>query len=234
MKLNLILLEDEIHIAESLIYAFEREGFHVMHYGTCEAARVALTEDDFDIAIFDVGLPDGSGFDLCKKVRKFSELPILFLTARSDEVDKVVGLEIGGDDYVTKPFSPREVVARVKAIIRRSKPMIPQTAPEQGLDESSEILFNAETIYDFLLKGQALGLTRSEYEILAILFGQMGRVFTREQLLEKISIDQYSVMDRVIDAHIKSIRAKLREQEANSAEWIRTKRGIGYFLHISD
>jgi two-component system catabolic regulation response regulator CreB len=172
-------------------------------------------------AVLDIGLPDFTGFDLCKKIRDFSQIPILFLTARDSEIDHILGLELGADDYVTKPFSPRTVVARIRAILRRGK-----AAPQAN---SSLLHHDSETM-SITCYNHPLDLTAHEYKLLAILLGQPGRVFTREQLLEQAWEDPGSAMDRTIDTHIKSLRAKLRQHSDDAAETIQTRRGLGYTL----
>lgn len=223
---NLLLLEDEHAIAETIVYAFQTDGFQVEHVDTCEKALHKIKEKEYDFAIFDVGLPDGTGFDLCKEVRTFSELPVLFLTARSDEIDRVVGLEIGGDDYVTKPFSPRELVARVKAILRRTHHEKP--VEEKVVATSSSGLSLNEESCLFSYDDTPIELTKAEFSLLVTLFKHPGRVFSRDQLLDRISVDPGSAMDRVIDAHIKAIRAKLGVLSAEGKDLIETRRGLGY------
>ena len=218
--MKILLLEDEQAIAETIIYAFESDGFQVVHVSTCETAEEQLRESSYDFGVFDVGLPDGTGFDLCKKIRAFSQMPILFLTARADEVDRVVGLEIGGDDYVTKPFSPRELVARVKAILRRT-----QVQAEKATQTESGLTHNAEKCL-FYHSEYPLDFTKAEYQLLRALYDQPGRVYSRDQLLTEISDDYGAALDRVIDAHVKSIRAKLRK--AGAEDVIETRRGLGY------
>ena len=221
---SVILLEDEQSIADTILYAFETDGFQIQHAKTCGEAKSLLTERKFDFAIFDVGLPDGTGFDLCKEIRAFTSMPVLFLTARSDEIDRVVGLEIGGDDYVTKPFSPRELVARVKAILRRivptDLPMV-ETTEVGGLSHCSEKC-------QFTFKAMTVELTKAEYQLLLALYKYPGRVFSRDQLLDQISVDPGAAMDRVIDAHVKAIRAKLGKVDQSGKDLIETRRGLGY------
>jgi len=220
--MKILLLEDEQAIAETIIYAFESDGFSVSHVNTCQAAEKKLRNEAFDFGVFDVGLPDGTGFDLCKEVRTFSQIPILFLTARAEEIDRVVGLEIGGDDYVTKPFSPRELVARVKAILRRTHITSEQIATPET---TTGFAHNAQKCL-FLYQGKNLELTKAEYQLLRALHSQPERVFSRDQLLTEISDDYGAAMDRVIDAHVKAIRAKLRN--AGAPDLIETRRGLGY------
>jgi two-component system catabolic regulation response regulator CreB len=224
---RILLVEDETSIADTLVYALETEHFEVCHTTTAGDALEKL-HTRFDLAILDVGLPDMSGFDLCSEIRKSSSLPVLFLTARDSEIDRILGLELGGDDYVTKPFSPREVAARVRAILRRaSSPTTPHpTAPNPG----KGTLHHDPSAMIIRCLGTPLTLTAHEYKLLAALMSQPGRIFTREQLLIKAWDDPGSAMDRTVDAHIKSLRAKIREQTPDRNDPIETRRGLGYTL----
>jgi two-component system catabolic regulation response regulator CreB len=180
-----------------------------------------LAGEPFDLVILDVGLPDIGGFDVCKRRRRFSEVPVIFLTARSEEIDRVVGLEIGADDYVVKPFSPREVAARVKAILKRTaarESAAPApSSPFQVDNERVQIHYH----------NQLLSLTRHEFRLLQNLLAQPERVFSREQLLDGLGVASDVGYERSIDSHVKSLRAKLR-QVAAEAEPIQTHRGLGY------
>jgi len=227
MPNKILLLEDEQAIADTIIYAFESDGFEVTHCNTCATAREKITQVPFVFGIFDVGLPDGSGFELCKEVRSFSQIPILFLTARSDEIDRVVGLEIGGDDYVTKPFSPRELVARVKAIMRRTSSL-----SEEAVSVSTEtgLVHNIQKCI-FAYNGSNVDFTKAEYQLFRALHEQPERVFSRDQLLDEINDDYGVAMDRVIDAHVKAIRAKFRV--VGAPDYIETRRGLGYAFQAS-
>ena len=224
---RILLVEDETSIAENLIYALETEHFEVSHATTAGAA-IELLSNPFHLAILDIGLPDMSGFDLCTKIRQTSNLPILFLTARDSEVDRILGLELGGDDYVTKPFSPREIGARVRAILRRIDDRQPNTLSRP--DTPADPLHHDEDAMTISCHGKALSLTAHEYKLLATLMTQPGRIFTREQLLEHAWEDPGSAMDRTIDAHIKSLRAKIRAHTPNGDDPIETRRGLGYTL----
>ena len=221
---HILIVDDEAAIADTLIYALREEGF------TCTWLALAGTAIEFvrtqapDLVVLDVGLPDMTGFEACKRIRRDSEVPILFLTARSQEIDRIVGLEIGGDDYVTKPFSPREVAARVKVILRRLKTSAsaPVSAPIRALAIDRERL----TAH---YRGQRLVLTPAEFRLLDTLARAPGRVHTRAQLLEVLGISS-EVYDRSIDTHIKTLRAKLRAV-APEPELILTHRGTGYSLN---
>lgn len=232
---RILLVEDETSIADTLIYALETERFEVSHVTTGrEALGLLAASDDegcFDLAILDVGLPDMSGFDLCGEIRRDSQLPVIFLTARDSEIDRILGLELGGDDYVTKPFSPREVVARVRAIMRRA-----QASESSKGEPRSEIHTEGHLRHDAAsmqvsFHQQPLVLTAHEYKLLVALMSQPGRIFTREQLLIKAWDDPASAMDRTVDAHIKSLRAKLRSCSENGDDPIETRRGLGYTLN---
>ncbi|MBV7561329.1 MULTISPECIES: two-component system response regulator CreB [unclassified Pseudomonas] len=223
---TILIVEDEAAIADTLVYALQAEGF-TTRWSTLGGEALALLEREAcDMVILDVGLPDISGFEACKRLRRFSEVPVMFLTARNDEIDRVVGLEIGADDYVVKPFSPREVAARVKAILKRVAPREPAAAkPSEG-----PFHLDSERVrIDY--HGQPLSLTRLEFQLLQCLLGQPERVFSREQLLDALGVAADVGYERNIDSHIKSLRAKLR-QIAPQAEPIQTHRGLGYSLRL--
>ncbi|MBP6071820.1 MAG: beta-lactam response regulator transcription factor BlrA [Aeromonas sp.] len=217
------LVEDEASIADTLIYALQTDGFEVEWFplGQPLLARLERTRPDF--LILDVGLPDIGGFELCKRVRALTDTPLMFLTARSEEIDRLIGLEIGADDYVAKPFSPREVCARVRVILRRSQPIIPQPSQLLALDEErARICFH----------GQPLTLTRYEYLLLKTLMQAPGRVYSRQQLMDLVWSGAEESLDRTVDTHIKTLRAKLRERDSE-ANLILTHRGLGYSLELA-
>ena len=183
-----------------------------------------LAEEDIDLIILDIGLPDINGLELCKKIRKTRTLPIIFLTARSDEIDKVVGLEIGADDYVVKPFSPRELSARVKAVLRRTRP------PAAGAQSNKNQAFRInEAKRRIIYYGTLLELSRYEFNLLNTFIRHPGRVFSRDQLMDLAWDEPEASMDRTVDAHIKNIRAKLKAVTP-TVDPIMTHRGIGYAL----
>lgn len=223
---QILIVEDEQAIAEAIQFSFETEGYVVQHVTTCHEALQELKQRVYCCAVLDVGLPDASGFDLCKQVREFSDVPVIFLTARNDEVDRVVGLEIGADDYIAKPFSPRELIARVKAILRRVS-----NEPESEVGNSSVLTVDEDTC-EICYQGVVLNLTKAEYLLMLALYKQPGRIYSREQLLGSISQDPGSALDRVIDAHVKSIRAKLKIVSPSGVELIQTRRGLGYTLNL--
>ncbi|RZA25451.1 MAG: two-component system response regulator CreB [Proteobacteria bacterium] len=222
MKFRVLLVEDEEAIAHTLIYALETEGFETewTRLGS-EAMRNLL--DAVHFIILDIGLPDINGFDLCRQIRQQSDTPILFLTARQSEIDKILGLELGGDDYVTKPFSPREVVARVKRILKRSA----FTLHDSRLS-TLEVNVDHGTV---VFHGVALKLTRYELLLLNILRGQPGRIFSRAVLMDAVWTDALDTDERTVDTHIKTLRAKLRAVKADP-DVIQTHRGLGYSLQL--
>ena len=232
---HILILEDEPSIAESLIFVLQAEGFST-HWETLATKALAyIKAQQVDLVIMDVGLPDMTGFEACKQLRKSSEVPVMFLTARSDELDRVVGLEIGADDYVVKPFSPREVAARVKAILKRMRLLVATSGavainePMSVAERQCEFVIDTErkTIY---YRQQILQLTRFEFCLLQTLVEQPERVFSRDQLLNAVGVTADAGYDRSIDGHIKTLRAKLRAVNA-AADPIKTQRGFGYSYH---
>ena len=222
MGLQIVIVEDEPAIADTIQYALETDGFSTLLLDCGRPILPLLAEKPIDLIILDVGLPDISGFELCKEVRKISSVPIIFLTARADEVDRVVGLEIGGDDYVTKPFSPREVTARVKAVLRRTGSVAPVVPVRLSfvLDEPKR---------QFHFHGHALSLSRYEYEILRLLVRRPGQVFSRQQIMEMVWEEPDASMERTVDAHVRNLRAKLKAV-ASEDDPIVTHWGVGYSL----
>ena len=228
---RILLVEDEVSIADTLIYALETEHFEVVHVTTGGEALEMLNVGT-DLAILDVGLPDMSGFDLCQEMRKEYSLPILFLTARDSEIDRILGLELGGDDYITKPFSPREVCARVRAVLRRTSQKSATTQNSAAEEVDHGILHHDSDAMLIRYHGKALNLTAHEYKLLVALMSQPGRIFTRDQLLEKAWDDPGSAMDRTVDAHIKSLRSKIRACDPDGKDPIETRRGLGYTIDL--
>jgi two-component system catabolic regulation response regulator CreB len=222
MRPKILIVEDEPAIVDTIQYALATEGFETRCAATGLPVLSTLANETIDLIILDIGLPDIDGFELCRRIRQRHRMPIIFLTARAEEVDRVVGLEIGGDDYVTKPFSPRELSARVKAVLRRTRPK--QKPPAAG---------TGFAVYDpqkkITYRGKPLNLSRYEYEILKTLIHRPGQVFTRELIMEMVWEDPAASMDRTVDAHIKNIRAKLKAIDPEH-DPIVTHRGVGYSL----
>lgn len=229
MKQRVLVVEDEPSILDTVLYALETEGLLAVGCGTCDAAKRLFESASFDLAILDVGLPDGNGMDLCKHLRSRSSMPVIFLTARSSEVDRIVGLEIGGDDYVVKPFSPRELTARVKAVLRRSHSVAPQVDLRNV--KPSHALCIDETTLQATFFGEALLLSATEFRLLQTLSRHPGRVFSREQLMNLAWEDPCSAMERTVDAHVKALRQKLRTVRED-VDPIMTHRGFGYSYRV--
>ncbi len=233
---RILIVEDEPAIADTLVYALKTEGFEPEWCATGGAGLAALAAKRFALVVLDVGLPDGSGFDVCKKIRAQSAVPVLFLTARNTELDRVLGLELGGDDYLAKPFSPRELTARVKAILRRVAPA-PRDAPAAtpatvgttaGINPAGGLWVDEERCV-IRYRNTPLELTRYEYRLLKALMSKPGRVFSRDQLMTAAWEDPGASLDRTVDAHIKTLRAKLRVV-GPEVDLIQTHRGLGYSL----
>lgn len=226
-KAKILVVEDEPSVAENITYALATDNYDPLWCSTGADCIRELAGHSIELVILDIGLPDTSGFDLCRTIRRSSNVPIIFLTARADEIDRVVGLEIGADDYLVKPFSPRELTARVRAILRRTAG---DTAPAGEREEIPGLPFSVDrerfTIAWF---GTLLNLTKYEFRILEILIGHPGRIYSREILMDLAWDEPESSMERTVDAHIKSIRAKL-EAVRSGEEPIRTHRGLGYSL----
>ena len=220
-KINILVIEDEPSIADNITYALKFEGFEYTWLTLGNEGIALLSKESFDLVILDVGLPDISGFEVCKTIRETSNIPIIFLTARGEEIDRVVGLEIGADDYVVKPFSPRELVARVKAILKRSQ------HTQAFITEASENFYIDKDKHQIKYCGKLLELTAYEFGILDALLSQPERVFSREQLMGMVWSSPEESFDRVIDTHIKTIRVKLRNINSDD-NTITTHRGIGY------
>jgi two-component system catabolic regulation response regulator CreB len=216
---RILLVEDEGAIAQTIEFALREDGFECAHALTGrDALRLAATTA-FDLAILDVGLPDIGGFALCRELRRGRDLPVIFLTARNAEADRVLGLELGADDYVSKPFSPRELVARVRAVLRRS----------QGAAAASGAFAHDPEGHRVHFRGRLLDLTRYEYGLLAALLQRPGAILSRAQLMYRVWGADSDSTDRTVDTHIKTLRAKLHAIDPH-ADPIRTQRGLGYSL----
>lgn len=218
---RILIVEDEKAIADTLVFSLSAEHFAPTWVSSGEAAIRKQREQPFDCVLLDVGLPDINGFEVLKAIRQDSDVPVLFLTARNDEIDRILGLEMGADDYVAKPFSPREVVTRVKVVLRRARPVV-KTAErnEFSVDEAGAAI---------ALQGQTLSLTKAEYLLLKVLLSQPKRVFSRGQLMMAVWDENHPSDERTIDTHIKALRAKIRDVAPNK-DYIHTHRGLGYSI----
>ncbi|MEA9705613.1 two-component system response regulator CreB [Xanthomonas campestris pv. raphani] len=225
---RVLVVEDETAIADTVLYALRSEGYVPEHCLLGREALERLRNDPADLVVLDVGLPDINGFEVCRTLRSFSEVPVIFLTARNDEIDRVLGLELGADDYMAKPFSPRELVARVRARLRRRSVAVAQAEPGWqphgafAIDRDGSRIRYGETL---------LPLTRYEYALLAALLQRPGAILSRSQLMDRGWDASADSADRTVDTHIKTLRAKLR-QAGVPADPIRTHRGLGYALEV--
>lgn len=231
---HVLVVEDEAAIAETVLYALRSEGYAVSHCLLGGEALQRLQAGDIDVVVLDVGLPDLGGFEVCRRLRAqpgpVAQLPVIFLTARNDEVDRVLGLELGADDYMTKPFSPRELVARVRARLRRAAPVIAAPGADAGWQEHGAFAIDREG-RRIRFRGQALDLTRYEYALLEALLQRPGAILSRAQLMDRGWDSSADSADRTVDTHVKTLRAKLRAAGA-SDDPIRTHRGLGYALEV--
>ena len=234
-RARILIAEDESGIADTLSYVLRADGYEPVWCATAGEALAQFQAMRPDLVILDVGLPDMNGFALYRRLHELpgaDAVPMLFLTARSDEIDRVVGLELGADDYIAKPFSPRELVARVRTILRRSVrgSTAPTARPPTPAPAAAPVFQIDGERRQIRYYGRALDLSRYEYGLLALLVQRPGRVYTRDELLEMVWDDAAQSLDRTVDAHIKTLRAKLKAV-APEVEPIRTLRGTGYALH---
>lgn len=236
---KILCIEDDAAILMPLRYALEREDWQVIWANTGQQAITLVEQQDFDFIILDVGLPDLNGFEVCKQIRSLSHTPLLFLTARDDEIDRIVGLEIGADDYCTKPFSSREIVSRIKAIWRRMQ-LQQQIFNEQQSAQSQPSTSLNSTVWQahdeslqILYFGHVLQLTRYEYRLLKLFIDHPEQVYSRQQLMDHIWEHPEHSLERTVDTHIKSLRQKLK-QIMPELDPILTHRGFGYSLKRLD
>ena len=221
---HVLIVEDEKKLADIMIAYLNKEQFTVTHYESGSGVSDWVKNNQPNIILLDLMLPDVNGKDLCKEIRQFSMVPIIMVTAMIDEIDRLIGLELGADDYVCKPFSPKEVVARVKAVLRRS-----EGGFNQGeIYDAFEV--NDET-YSIKLHGDRLDLTPVEFRLLKMFIQSPGRVFNRDQILDNIFEDGRIVLDRTVDTHVKNLRHKLKTASPEH-DYVRSVYGIGYSFEI--
>jgi len=224
MPERILVVDDEPSIVELVSYNLRRAGFEVVTAGEGEEALRLAKGGGFDLLILDVMLPGIDGFEVLKELRKTSSVPVLMLTARGEEIDRVVGFEIGADDYVTKPFSPRELIGRVKAILRRAQ-NTPEPEPEQELHFGG-LSINLVT-YEVARDGRLIDLTPTEFQLLKVLCQNPGRVFSRNELVDRVMGADFFGDVRTIDVHIRHLRTKI-EETPSEPKLIETVRGVGY------
>lgn len=222
--MNIFLLEDDEAIGIGLVYSLQNEGYTVTHAKTVKEATKIIAENTFSLYLLDLTLPDGSGYDVCKQIKEMGDLPVIFLTAYDDEVNVVMGFDLGADDYISKPFRLKELTARIKSVLRRYNK---ETA--DGIIKIKDITINT-TSAKVSKAGEEIVLTAMEYRLLLILLNNRGRILSRTQLLENIwDIDGDFVEDNTLTVYIKRLRDKI-EDEPNKPEIIKTVRGLGYAI----
>ena len=223
---NILVVDDEVDLVELVSYNLKKEDFIVDSASDGKSALTKIKKGKFDLVVLDLMLPGIQGMELCRLVRNNPDtagLPIIMLTAKGEEVDKILGLEMGADDYITKPFSPRELVARVKAVLRRSEKKI---VTEKVIIDDMEI---DKERYAVTIKGRPITLSATEFKLLLYLAERPGKVFSREQLLDAIWGNESFVEPRTVDVHIRRVRAQIEKDPAHP-KYIKTMRGIGYFF----
>jgi two-component system, OmpR family, response regulator RegX3 len=221
---RVLVIEDEESLAEALVYQLGREGYDVEHVGDGLEGLERFNTAGADLVLLDLMLPGMSGEDVCRNIRRSSDVPIIMMTARDADVDKIVGLELGADDYVTKPFNTRELLARIKAVLRRTAP---GSASGRGtVLEGAGIRLDPDR-FEVTVRGEAVHLPRKEFELLELLMENAGRVLTRETLIDQIWGPDYFGDTRTLDVHIKRLRSKF-EPEPHDPKHLTTIRGLGY------
>lgn len=221
MKPRILVVEDESAISEPLAESLEREGFDAEVAATVEAAQASLTRHAPDLILLDVMLPDGDGRDLAREIRRASDVPIVMLTARGEEIDRVLGLELGADDYVVKPFSMRELTARIRAIMRRGRADARRTPIEIGdlqLDPASRIVMKA---------GEPIELAAKEFDLLQLLMSKAGQVVKREEIMDEVWDPHWFGPTKTLDVHVSWLRKKIEDDPSNP-RYITTIRGVGF------
>lgn len=229
-KENILVVDDEADLVELVRYNLQKEGYAVKTASDGETALRVVKSGGIDLAILDLMLPGIQGMELCRMFRadpKTASIPIIMLTARTDEFDRVLGLEMGADDYVSKPFSPRELIARVRAVLRRSSRK-PEARAGQKTIEIGDIKIDLET-YSVSKKEKPIDLSATEFRLLLYLVERKGKVFSRDQLLDAVWGDDSYVEPRTVDVHVRRLRAQIEDDPANPV-YIKTRRGIGYYV----
>ena len=220
MKKTVLIVEDEKKLANILIEYLNKDGFQTNHISTGSKVIPWVRRHNPNLILLDLMLPEMNGKEICQEIRTFSSLPIIMVTAMVEEIDRLIGLELGADDYICKPFSPKEVTARVKAVLRRSDPDYIKNSQSKGFQVNPDQ-------YSITLAGQKLDLTPVEFRLLSMFIEYPNRVYNRDQILNKVFDDGRIVLDRTVDTHIKNLRQKLKAINPES-DYIRSIYGIGY------
>lgn len=229
MSKKILIVDDEKNIVDILKFNLKKEGFTTIEAYDGEQAMKMAQEEKPDLILLDVMLPRTDGFTVCRKLRETISTPIIMLTAKDDEVDKVLGLELGADDYITKPFSPRELIARVKANLRRIATEEVATGKESNILKCIDLVIDMDR-YEVKRDDAVVELTLREFELVKFLALHKGQIFTRENLLEKVWGYEYYGDVRTVDVTVRRVREKL-EKDPSNAQYILTKRGVGYYFN---
>lgn len=224
---KILVVDDEPDLVELVSYNLRKEGFDVTSASDGEEALTKIRKENFNLIVLDLMLPGIQGMELCRMLRndpKTKNLPVIMVTAKGEEIDRVIGLETGADDYMAKPFSPRELVARVKAVLRRSG----EKPSEENIIRIGDLVINRET-YSILKGDTLLGLSATEFKLLLYLVERKGKVFSRDRLLDAVWRDEAFVEPRTVDVHIRRLRTQI-EDDPSAPRYIKTRRGIGYYV----
>ena len=224
MSHRILIVDDDAHIREVLSFALVKAGMTTAEAGDGEAALVAVEREKPDLVVLDINMPRLDGLEVCRRLRASGDLPILFLSSRDDEIDRVLGLELGGDDYVVKPFSPREVVARVGAILKRGRSALAD-AGAKGPVVHNKLRLDPEA-WEAHWAGADVAVTVTEFQLLLLLASLPSKVFTRDQIIDRLHGPGFAITDRTIDSHIRNLRHKFAE--AGGSDLIETRPGVGY------
>ncbi len=227
MEYKVLVVDDEASIVNIISYSLKKEGYKVITASDGEEGYNLAMEEKPDLVLLDIMMPKIDGYEVCRRIRETSNVPIIMLTARADEVDKVLGLEMGADDYVTKPFGSRELMARVKANLRRNAPKS-DVVTSGNTEQFGELLIDYDR-YEVRKRGELINLTLKEYDLLKFLATQQSQIFTREKLLEKVWGYEYFGEPRGVDVTIRRLREKI-EDDPSKPRYIMTKRGVGYYF----
>ncbi|WP_232475991.1 response regulator transcription factor [Flavisphingomonas formosensis] len=227
MPRTILVVDDDPHIRQLLVFALGKAGLDAIEAEDGEAAIAAVAAHEPDLVILDINMPKMDGLEVCRQLRRDGDMPILFLSSRDDEIDRVIGIELGADDYVVKPFSPREVVARVMAILRRTAAHPPAT------DQATSVIRHGQLLLDLdgwraTWSGDEIPLTVTEFSILRTLASMPAKVFSRDAIIDRLHGPGFAITDRTIDSHVRNLRAKFAE--AGGGDLIETRAGIGYRL----
>ena len=220
---QILIVDDDAHIRDVVSYALVKANFRVAEAVDGNAALVAVAQTAFDLIVLDILMPEKDGIEVCNEIRRTSQVPILFLSSKNEEIDRIVGLELGADDYVSKPFSPRELIARIKAILRRPQPS--ETEQELSVGALTIDTERREVFWD----KAPVQLTATEFAILQLLASRPGKVFERDELMRGAYPGRRIVSHRTIDSHIRRLRDKLK---SDGADIIHTAHGVGYRLEV--